>query len=505
MGMYKSLPPRPSIDEVEAAMAVIKTAEAEEQRKLEEISKQEALADVPEELFFVLQEVKKNMVLFQSKEQRKEAVYLLEVDRILGDFDGLIQKASVLVSGDTGEEKGAAFGDSDGEIKREIVISSEILVEKIGFKGFVGSSSTKAEFLPGKDGTEKLSLMQTAALIETIAKTGDTVLNLKGRLMDKVEWLPVSLGKLKEVNELDFSENQIMALPASMANLKALTKLDLHSNQLFNLPDSFGEISNLMELNIRANMLKSLPPSFGNLSKLISLDLSSNKFTKLPETIGTLFSLKNLIAETNDIEELPHAIGNCVSLIELRLDFNQLKALPEAIGKLVNLEILTAHYNRLKSLPTTMSNLSKLKELDVNFNEIEYIPETLCFAASLRKLNVSHNFADLRALPQSIGCLEMLEELDISDSQIRILPDSFRFLSNLRVFRAVETPLEVPPRQVSELGAQAVVQFMSDFVEKTQPLKTVKKKKGFWFLVCWIVLPFLSGNNNRRRNANDGI
>ncbi|KAL6183606.1 hypothetical protein ACLB2K_045017 [Fragaria x ananassa] len=491
MKIYKSLPPRPSIEEVEAAMSVLKTVETEQEQKLEEISKQVIPQDVPEELFSVLQQVRRTMVLFQSHEQRKEASDVVEVDKMFQTFDGLIQRTSGLVSGDTQKENHVAFGYPVGEIVREPVISDESFVmnkkkedeelKRDGFKGLIKSSSTVSA---GE--SEKLSLMKVAAIIENTAKTGEVVLDLRGKLVDQVEWLPISIGKLSDVTELDLSENRIMAIPPTIGGLKALTKLDIHSNQLINLPDSFGELSNLTDLDLHANRLKSLPASFGNLINLMNLDLSSNSFTHLPEVIGKLISLKTLNAETNDLEELPFTIGSCTSLAELHLNFNQLRALPEAIGKLENLEILTVHYNRIKGLPTTMGNLSCLKELDVSFNELETIPENLCFAVSLQKLNVANNFADLTALPRSIGNLEMLEELDISDDQIRNLPLSFRFLSKLKVFRADQTPLEVPPRHVIQLGPQAVVKYMEEYVAKRdaafQPLK--KKKKGFWFWIC---------------------
>ncbi|KAG6503709.1 hypothetical protein ZIOFF_036033 [Zingiber officinale] len=166
-----------------------------------------------------------------------------------------------------------------------------------------------------------------------------------------------------------------------------------------------------------------------------------------------------------------------------RLDFNQLKALPEAIGKLECLEILTLHYNRVKSLPSTMSSLSKLKELNVSFNELESIPESLCLVKSLVKLDVGRNFADLRMLPRSIGNLEMLEELDISSNQIRILPDSFSLLAKLRMFNADETPLEMPPKDVIKLGAQAVVQYMADSVRaKTEGSRQAEPKDCLFWL-----------------------
>nr|DAD18160.1 TPA_asm: hypothetical protein HUJ06_019623 [Nelumbo nucifera] len=474
MRIFRSLPPRPTLEEVEAAMSVLRTVNSEEQLRLSEISKEEKPPDVPDELFAVLQEAKKNTVLLQSHEQRKEALYLIDLDKIFQTFDELIQRASELVSGDTQNQKNVDLVVPITKIERDTIAGfteeslakkkedegTELKKESDVAKGLVRSYSSKAVqpgLASGEEGTEKLSLMKVAGLIETCSNSGALVLDLQGRLMDKIEWLPISIGKLCNVTELNLSENQIMALPNSIGSLKALTKLDVHSNQLINLPVSFGDLVNLTDLDLHGNRLKSLPASFGDLTNLDDLDLSSNQFTLLPDIVGNLTKLKILIVETNELEELPYTIGSCLSLVELRLDFNQLRALPEAIGKLENLEILTLHYNRIKGLPTTVGNLSKLKELDVSFNELELIPESLCFATNLVKLNVGRNFVDLTALPKSIGNLEMLEELDISNNQIRILPESFRFLSKLRVFHADETPLEVSPRQVTKLGAQVML------------------------------------------------
>ncbi|XP_050231190.1 plant intracellular Ras-group-related LRR protein 5-like [Mercurialis annua] len=485
MSLYRSLPKRPSIEEVEAAMSVIESVNTEEQQNLDEFSNQECPQNVPNELFSVLKLARRTMVLFRSHEQKKEALHVLEVDKLFETFDGFIQKASVLVSGDNQMEKMEVYSFSDPVEKfvEENIVKEENLIK--------GSSSNKPAFFSGEDEPEKLSLMKVASIIENSAKSEDVVLDLKGKLMDKIEWLPLSIGKLSFVTELNLSENRIMALPTTICSLVALVKIDIHSNQLINLPDSFGELINLTDLDLHANRLKSLPSSFGNLKNLANFDLSSNQFTHLPESIGDLTSLTILNVETNELEELPYTIGNCSSLMELRLDFNQLRALPEAIGKLGSLEILSLHYNRIRGLPTTIGNLLCLTEFDVSFNELQSVPENLCSAVSLRKLNVSKNFADLTELPRSIGKLEMLEELDISDDQIRTLPDSFGLLSKLRVFRADETPLEVPPRHVAKRGSQAVVKFMADVVAKRDvKLQSLKKKKGFWYKICSILWPF---------------
>ncbi|KAK7251855.1 hypothetical protein RIF29_35429 [Crotalaria pallida] len=495
--IYSSLPPRPSIQEVEAATCIVDTLNNEEQTKLHELSLQQQQPphdDVPRDLFSVLQQLKKTMVVFQCYQQRREALHVVQLEKMFQTFGDLIQKASELVFGDAQMKKFPTLADPVEIIERDdvTVTTGESLVkEKVEEEEEKGS--LVKGFLPaGNESCEKLSLMKVATLIENSANSGATILDLRGKLVDQMEWLPVSIGKLSNITELDLSENRIMALPTTIEGLKALTKLDLHSNQLINLPNSFGELINLTHLDLHANRLKSLPDSFGNLTNLIDLDLSSNMFTNLPEIVGNLSSLEILNVETNELEELPYTIGNCSSLSVLKLDFNELKALPEAMGKLELLEVLTLHYNRIKRLPSTMGNLCNLKELDVSFNELEFVPENLCFAVKLRKLNVGKNFADLRALPRSIGNLENLEELDISDDQIRSLPESFRCLKKLRVFRADETPLEMPPREVVKLGAQEVVQYMADFVTdrnvKLMPSKK-KTKKGFWFWFCSIFCP----------------
>lgn len=156
--LYRSLPVRPSIEEVEAAMSVIETVNSEERAKLQEISKQECPQDVPEELLSVLKQVRKTMVLFQSHEQRKEALYVVEGDKMFQTFDGLIQRASLLVSGDNQKEIVGGLKDPVKKIGKEIVVSDESLIqegedgelEKDGFKPLVKSSSTKAAFFSGK-------------------------------------------------------------------------------------------------------------------------------------------------------------------------------------------------------------------------------------------------------------------------------------------------------------------------------------------------------------------
>ncbi|XWS42252.1 hypothetical protein CRYUN_Cryun17cG0152300 [Craigia yunnanensis] len=542
MRIHRSLPPRPSLDEVEAAKVLIRNVEKEDQARLDGIGRQSKSPNVPEELFILLLEMQKNLVYFQSKEQNREALKLLDLETIHALFDEFIQRASNCVSSSSlkSHDKpthsnglpdttahppsnnsfaAATSSSSSREPTSELVLftrdDSYVKKAKSSFyanasDGFGISISSAPHILDSslksggttaavQDG-DKLSLIKLASLIEVSSKKGTRDLNLQAKLTEQIDWLPDSIGKLSSLITLDLSDNRIVALPDTIGDLSSLKKLDLHSNRIAQLPDSIGDLLSLVFLDLSANQLSSLPATFGRLVRLEELDFSSNRLPLLPDSVGSLISLKKLNVETNDIEEIPHTIGHCSSLKELRADYNRLKALPEAVGKIETLEVLSVRYNNIKQLPTTMSSVANLKELDVSFNELESVPESLCFATTLVKMNIGNNFADLRSLPRSIGNLEMLEELDISNNQIRVLPDSFRMLTRLQVLRVEENPMEVPPRHIAELGAQAVVKYMTDLVEKRDVKSLPMKQKKSWAQIC-----FFSSSNKRKRNGMDYV
>ncbi|XP_008242107.1 PREDICTED: plant intracellular Ras-group-related LRR protein 4-like [Prunus mume] len=555
MRIHRSLPARPGVDEVEAAVALVQNVEKEDQARLDAIARQTKTLQVPEELFMVLQEMQRSLVYFHSKEQKREALKLLDLENLHNLFDDFIQRASTCVASPNSTSSSSAkktttmISNSNSNSvsavphkpspssasaahvfhsdNNEIVAKSssvrvsrddsfmvnkakkQFLVDGIGARPAVSSTPqiVDSSLKPGSalnstggQESEKLSLIKLASLIEVLAKKGTKDLNLRNKLMDQIEWLPDSIGKLSRLVSLDLSENRILVLPSTIGGLSSLTKLDLHSNRIAQLPDAIGDLLSLVSLDLSANDLTTLPATFGRLVRLEELDLSSNRLPALPDSIGSLASLKILNVETNDIEEIPHTIGHCSSLKELRADYNRLKALPEAVGKIESLEVLSVRYNNIKQLPTTVSSLLSLRELDVSFNELESVPENLCFATSLVKMNIGNNFADLRYLPRSIGNLEMLEELDISNNQIRVLPDSFRMLTRLRVLRVEENPLEVPPRHIAEKGAQAVVQYMTELVVKREVKAQPAKQKKTWAQIC-----FFSRSNKRKRSGGDYV
>ncbi|CAG7860712.1 unnamed protein product [Brassica rapa] len=502
MSIHRSLPPRPDIDDVEAATSLIQNVENDDQSRLDAVDREIKSSGVPQELFDVLQEMRRGLVRFQSKEQKREAAKVLDLESAHVVFDELIQRAYTNLSRPPLApvvSPASLYCSDEAHVKsKEMFTRDDTFVNKVKSSlysdGFLAprkpqaldSTTLQAKNLTGHDG-EKLSLIKLATLIEVSAKKATQELNLQHKLLDNLEWLPDSLGKLSSLVRLDLSENCIMALPATIGGLLSLTRLDLHSNRIGQLPESIGNLMNLVNLNLSGNHLTSLPSSLSRLVNLEELDLSSNSLSVLPETIGSIVSLEKLDVETNNIEEIPHSISGCSSLKELRADYNRLKALPEAVGKIATLEVLTVRYNNIRQLPTTMSSMANLKELDVSFNELESVPESLCYATTLVKLNIGNNFANLRSLPGLIGNLEKLEELDMSNNQIRYLPYSFKALSQLRVLHTQQNPLEELPRDIIKKGAQAVVQYMNDLVEaRNTKCQRTKQNKSWVVRICFL-------------------
>ena len=76
--------------------------------------------------------------------------------------------------------------------------------------------------------------------------------------------------------------NQLTNLPVEIGKLTNLTELDLSRNQLTNLPSEIGKLTNLTELNLSRNQLTNLPVEIGKLTNLTELNLSNNEITNLP-------------------------------------------------------------------------------------------------------------------------------------------------------------------------------------------------------------------------------
>lgn len=246
------------------------------------------------------------------------------------------------------------------------------------------------------------------------------------------------------------------------ASGKEIGRIDLSGRRLRLLPEAFGRLRGLVVLNLSSNQLEAIPDSIGGLENLEELNLASNVLDSLPDSIGLLLNLKILNVSGNKLVALPDSICHCRSLVELDVSFNKLAYLPTNIGyELVNLRRLSVQLNKIRSLPTSIGDMRSLCVLDAHFNELRVLPLAIGRLTNLEILNLSSNFTDLTELPETIGDLTNLKELDLSNNQIRALPDTFGRLDNLTKLNLESNPLVIPPKEVVNLGVEAVKVFMA--------------------------------------------
>ncbi|KAJ8782794.1 hypothetical protein J1605_009876 [Eschrichtius robustus] len=142
--------------------------------------------------------------------------------------------------------------------------------------------------------------------------------------------VPPNIAELKNLEVLNFFNNQIEELPTQISSLQKLKHLNLGMNRLNTLPRGFGSLPALEVLDLTYNNLNenSLPGNFFYLTTLRALYLSDNDFEILPPDIGKLTKLQILSLRDNDLISLPKEIGELTQLKELHIQGNRLTVLP---------------------------------------------------------------------------------------------------------------------------------------------------------------------------------
>lgn len=89
-----------------------------------------------------------------------------------------------------------------------------------------------------------------------------------------------------------------------------MQELILTENFLVELPISIGRMSRLNNLNVDRNALTTLPSDMGNLVSLGVLSLRDNKLNKLPAELGNCLQLHVLDVSGNRLQNLPYSLVN---------------------------------------------------------------------------------------------------------------------------------------------------------------------------------------------------
>ena len=126
--------------------------------------------------------------------------------------------------------------------------------------------------------------------------------------------MPMNLGNLEGLEELDVSGTAIREPPSSifcLKNLKILSFQGCNGLSMSKTPDLMGLVSvsglcSLTRLNMRNCNLQSIPSDIGCLSSLKELDLSGNNFVFIPESINLLSKLREFWVENcKNLQLLP--------------------------------------------------------------------------------------------------------------------------------------------------------------------------------------------------------
>lgn len=94
---------------------------------------------------------------------------------------------------------------------------------------------------------------------------------------------------------------QLEELPVTIGRLQNLQVLNLCNNQLTSLPAELGLLKKLHTLNLGLNQLDALPTSIGTLKELRHIGLSDNRFTRFPGCLVRLNNLERVNLDRNPI------------------------------------------------------------------------------------------------------------------------------------------------------------------------------------------------------------
>ncbi|PWA92958.1 Leucine-rich repeat-containing protein [Artemisia annua] len=292
-------------------------------------------------------------------------------------------------------------GHSDVQTFRNL---TNLIVLQLSFNNFSGeweldtllSSLTNLEYL----GLSYSGFSITTKNTNHYVNPGFSSLNLASC---KLKVFPNSLRAMKQLEELDLSNNEIHGqIPhwaGEIGGTHGLYHLDLSHNLITCLPrfQWYG----LEELYLQSNLIEGpFPPSICNMSSLGLLDMSNNRFGGLiPQCFGNVISSLRMIDMGNNSFQgtIPNVYGDCVNLVGLSFNGNQLTGeVPTSLSKCQSLSVLDLGNNHLNgTFPGWLGDLPYLQALVLKSNNFQ--GHIQCSAtvdspfSSLRVLDLSHN------------------------------------------------------------------------------------------------------------------
>jgi Leucine-rich repeat (LRR) protein len=319
-------------------------------------------------------------------------------------------------------------------IKAITIINNYKLVNKKNFK--LLSKLPKLERLQINEGQLPAEIGLFTELKELIAK-------------DQEE-LPEELFNLTKLQKLILQNGGLKEVPESIGKFKELKEIDLSSHLFEKFPIALLSLSNLEILSLENNYIQELPEQFANLKKLKHLNIKETKLKHFPEEIISLESLESLNISNYSWEcEVPERLGELKKLKRLDLSYLKLEKLPKFIGELGDLECLNLQNNYLEEDIGNFGKHEKLKYLNLQSCHLKSIPMDILSMTSLGYLNLSNNH--ISEIPKEMGKLTELEELNLSSIGIKTLPMEIRNLKKLQKLYLGFNPISSNKEMLEEI------------------------------------------------------
>lgn len=135
----------------------------------------------------------------------------------------------------------------------------------------------------------------------------------------------------------DFVIYEWQELPVNV-NADTIYGLSLSKMRLESLPDSLSKFKNLKHLDLSKNKLTELPTYIGDFQNITELNLEKNKFDHLPIELCRMKSVERLIINRNFLTTLPSCIEYLVNLKYIDLYDNPIGKLPQSFERMQNLK-----------------------------------------------------------------------------------------------------------------------------------------------------------------------
>ncbi|KAH8418414.1 hypothetical protein KR222_009306 [Zaprionus bogoriensis] len=311
-----------------------------------------------------------------------------------------------------------------------------------------------------------------------------------------LELYPDSLSGLKQLTELDLSENNLRALPAGfLCPVGNLQVLNLTRNRIrtaeqlgfahMNCSGSAAGGSELQVLDASHNELRVIGESWGisRLRRLQQLQLQQNNISELSgEALAGLASLRIVNLSHNHLETLPEGLfAGSKELREIHLQQNELYELPRGLfhrleqllvvdlsgnqltsnhvdnstfAGLIRLIVLNLAHNALTRIDhRTFKELYFLQILNLRNNSIGHIEEHAFLPLyNLHTLNLAEN--RLHTLDDRLfNGLYVLSKLTLNNNLISVVESqAFRNCSDLKELDLSSNQLNEVPRALQDLA-----------------------------------------------------